>query len=905
MLSFDESGALSVDMARKELRRRYAILKLKRSCYDMFVNCYESMVLDVPKSKIMNANANVKTSFQRVAFADSECEIIDQSQLCDMMKSFMPFEQLKNPILEISLRNKSLNLAAAQQFAAYVNLMSKNNLLGQLEIVDLNNVTAGHPKESVADILQQLCDPFECANSVNSIDLSHNALGEMLTRTCCKLLQNKQNLKHLYLCDCEMSAADAKFIRDQVILVQNGTTRLETLHFQNNLNDNGVEAISEILSCSPFLCDFRFSATHATLDGSCIANGIKRSTTINLKKLDLSGSILGDDGAIIVGEALKRQVQMKYLKLRNCGIKMNGVIAIAEAFDSVFKCKKRVLLEVLDLSANELDSESMVKLAEVLPVMKHLEVLELEQNDFGLRGAQILAGTLLRAHVTPAIAKINMNNCGIRKAGALALINACVSKKHLNSLKLEGSNLSKAAVTAIVASLKNNQRVDTVDKGIANVKEDDEVEDLAALMQEISLVNTNTLFEFTDKSREVVDAARVKQLLKTNGVSIEDASKPLHYDKIALRGKSYTADGAKLLVELFLSRLVNLKAADLADIIAGRPEDEALCVLQIVCDALCTQQLEEIDLSDNALGEKGVRACLSLLKPQPRLRHLYFCNNGISAAAASFIVQEVVLQIDPKDNLAKTACALETFHFYNNMSGPGGCIAVADMLEHCCFLTSFRYASARAGLEASEKLARSIAIHMKRLRYLDLSDCSFQHEGASALADAISRQKELEFLKLRDASLGQEGLVQILTAINEAKISLQHLDISGNELGDEGLVAIAPMIARQSHLEMLVLEENEITSDGLSEFSEWLAVNEAQCNGSILDLSSYGNEIDSEGTKALTKWMIPRLPQLSRLNLNNNSISHSGVIRLQEELKKLGKAEVLDSLDENDFEDAI
>jgi len=42
----------------------------------------------------------------------------------------------------------------------------------------------------------------------------------------------------------------------------------------------------------------------------------------------------------------------------------------------------------------------------------------------------------------------------------------------------------------------------------------------------------------------------------------------------------------------------------LSDIIASRPEVEALKVLEIVCGALKGRKLKSIDLSDNALGEK-------------------------------------------------------------------------------------------------------------------------------------------------------------------------------------------------------------------------------------------------------------------------------------------------------------
>ncbi len=97
-------------------------------------------------------------------------------------------------------------------------------------------------------------------------------------------------------------------------------------------------------------------------------------------------------------------------------------------------------------------------------------------------------------------------------------------------------------------------------------------------------------------TREVVDAARARELL---------APFVGHtcFHTISLRGKSYTLDGAYVLAS-YLQTLQRpgLKIADLADIIAGRPEEEALSVLQCICASLAGHVLEEINLSDNALG---------------------------------------------------------------------------------------------------------------------------------------------------------------------------------------------------------------------------------------------------------------------------------------------------------------
>ena len=124
------------------------------------------------------------------------------------------------------------------------------------------------------------------------------------------------------------------------------------------------------------------------------------------------------------------------------------------------------------------------------------------------------------------------------------------------------------------------------------------------------------------------------------------------------------------------------------------------------------------------------------------------------------------------------------------MCGHYGCVAVADFLPYCKRLTLLRYASSRADSEACEHMARSVNDHLRDLRSLDLSDCSFEHDGVTQLAEAISKQPGLQYLKLRDASLCSEGAEIMAKALSSIKIQLLELDLSGNELADEGIAAL-------------------------------------------------------------------------------------------------------------------
>ena len=119
--------------------------------------------------------------------------------------------------------------------------------------------------------------------------------------------------------------------------------------------------------------------------------------------------------------------------------------------------------------------------------------------------------------------------------------------------------------------------------------------------------------------------------------------------------------------------------AELADMISGIPEKEALKSLELVCDALSDMKtLRKVNLSDNALGAKGIRACSSILKKNRNtLTELFLENNGLSAEACRDVA-DLFLQGNSTPNLS-----LKTLHFYNNMSGDGGGEHVARLVKRC------------------------------------------------------------------------------------------------------------------------------------------------------------------------------------------------------------------------------
>nr|GEY71786.1 Ran GTPase-activating protein 1 [Tanacetum cinerariifolium] len=80
-----------------------------------------------------------------------------------------------------------------------------------------------------------------------------------------------------------------------------------------------------------------------------------------------------------------------------------------------------------------------------------------------------------------------------------------------------------------------------------------------------------------------------------------------------------------------------LSEADLSDFVAGRPEAEVLEVMTIFSEPpLKHSDLRYLNLSNNALDEKGVRAFGQLLASQGNLEELYLMNDGCRGKKPGF-----------------------------------------------------------------------------------------------------------------------------------------------------------------------------------------------------------------------------------------------------------------------------
>lgn len=388
--------------------------------------------------------------------------------------------------------------------------------------------------------------------------------------------------------------------------------------------------------------------------------------------------------------------------------------------------------------------------------------------------------------------------------------------------------------------------------------------------------SNETIFDISGGRRAFIEAEEAEELLKP-------LRGPNSYTKICFSNRSFGLDAAHVAEPILLSIKDQLTEVDLSDFIAGRPEAEAIEVMNIFSSALEGCVLRYLNLSNNAMGEKGVRAFGSLLRSQKNLEELYLMNDGISEEAARAVCE-----------LIPSTEKLRVLHFHNNMTGDEGALAIAEMVKCSPALEDFRCSSTRVGSEGGVAVAEALGTctHLKKL---DLRDNMFGVEAGVALSKAISVFADLTEVYLSYLNLEDEGAVTLANALKDSAPSLEVLDMAGNDITAKAAASLAACIAAKQFLTMLNLSENELKDEGAILISQVLEVGHSQLNE--VDLSA--NQIRRAGARVLAQAVVHK-PGFKLLNINSNFISDEGIDDVKEVFKN--SPNMLGPLDENDPE---
>ncbi len=143
-------------------------------------------------------------------------------------------------------------------------------------------------------------------------------------------------------------------------------------------------------------------------------------------------------------------------------------------------------------------------------------------------------------------------------------------------------------------------------------------------------------------------------------------------------------------------------------------------------------------------------------------------------------------------------------------------------------------ATGLAGLGA-EKLAANAPISR-----LDLTACDITDEGAEALFGALRTNTMLKELVLTENRITHKALKTLVKVLTDHNNTLEVLDLSRCEIGDEGSRLLAGVLLFNRSLRCLDLSDANIRDDGATALSHAL-----RCNTSLVSLGLVGNHFNS------------------------------------------------------------
>ena len=281
----------------------------------------------------------------------------------------------------------------------------------------------------------------------------------------------------------------------------------------------------------------------------------------------------------------------------------------------------------------------------------------------------------------------------------------------------------------------------------------------------------------------------------------------------------------------------------------------------------CTN-LEILDLSCNIIGDKGavslaesVKCCLKLVRLNLSLNRIgdvgamavanatkclvYLCSDYITntndilqhvsghnvdfhtltfsgCGIGDSDVESLLHLIDELgviDSKAMCELSMKTVQCYSSVHvldissndiSCHGAVALSSCLKYFPYLEELDISSNNIEAQGAIAIASSLSGHLHKL---NISNNRIPSSGANSIADALKQCTHLEELNIRDNQIGDVGLCVLASTFCHYAQCLHKLDISNNNIGINGVNAIANALKQCTHLEELNISNNRIEKD--------------------------------------------------------------------------------------------
>ncbi|XP_047663561.1 NACHT, LRR and PYD domains-containing protein 3 isoform X2 [Tachysurus fulvidraco] len=282
-----------------------------------------------------------------------------------------------------------------------------------------------------------------------------------------------------------------------------------------------------------------------------------------------------------------------------------------------------------------------------------------------------------------------------------------------------------------------------------------------------------------------------------------------------------------------------------------------------------SSNLQELNLSSNSIGDKGLRLLAEGLgNVKSKLKNLRLSYCRITPQGCSTLVSELLPRLPN----------LKVLDLSENSLRQTGIQLLANHLKNPdCKLEILRLKDCRVTPEGSKALASALILNPSHLKELDLH-WNNPDPGVEHLADVMrDPRSKLEVLWLSYGLLTEKSCEALASVLRCSTAHLRAVDLSGNSIQDTGLELLSSGL-RSAHckLETLRLVFCQITEKGVTALASALTVNPQTLKE--LDLSE--NPIRDCGLKALSHVLKDFNCKLHTLRLRQSEVTEDGCVAL-------------------------
>ncbi|XP_030437185.1 protein NLRC5 isoform X7 [Gopherus evgoodei] len=668
--------------------------------------------------------------------------------------------------------------------------------------------------------------------------------------------------KIIELCHCTYETQDLE-------LAQHVGSQLNFKYeFRNfRLTPLDVSALVFIINCGRDLTHLDFAGCPMELDCLEVLASCK-----NIEHLSFRSRKFGDEFAAALSKSLPKIKSLKKLELTGGSITALGLTGLAQVFPNCLQ------LEEINLQDNRLRDQDMGKVIEMLSRVEKLKMIDLSHNDISVKSVLTLAKgattcpNITELHIRKDTIMIYFSGQSRRVLRSSNLRRREHKKENAAQirnlkLRLQDCSLNSQHAREIAALLRGSAHFSEVDLS-GNQLGDEGCRELAESLPEAHISKR------LDVSNNQISVDGVCCLLDAVNtcLNVVEFEASLHHQTAILKfigdrefasthsrdtSRSEDQSGGGESQKSVVSRKIRLTDS-------GFPTGDLdkLCTVLKKCSGV-----SEFDLSNNSLGDQGVGKLVGLLPELKAVNSLKLSGNQISLSAVFGLAQclsalELIKSIDI--SLGNTQSVHLTFwesvrnsttrsagkfpahpqHLENDYCfrlrectvSPEDMDTLCQILGKCTGLTELELSRNALSDQSIERLLISLP-RLHSLKLLSIRNNKFSPNCTLLLANSLNlcerirevevRSSENAFLhlagkiesqetscRLTDCSIGQNE-VEELCRILEQCGHLAELDLSGNQLGNEGLRCLLDRLLQVHVSRLLNLSHNKISQDGV------------------------------------------------------------------------------------------